>query len=117
MLVDLRRLKKRLDFETELERSAPPESNTGAMAAISSAPHEAATATGASSEASAPTVTVAPARSTSSAEYLVTEIKRHKQGVVVAVALLLLTIGGISFALYKFRGKSDKPQSLSRSPD
>ena len=43
---------------------------------------------------------------TSSAEYVVGEIKRHKRG--VAVIALLLAIGGITFALYKF-GWQDKP--------
>ena len=107
LLVDLRRLKKRLDFETEMERSAPPQSNTGAMAATGSAPHEAAA--GSSSKASSSTVIVEPARATSSAEYFVSEIKRHKQAVVTAVVLLLLTISVIGFALYKLRGTSDKP--------
>ncbi|MEK6325269.1 MAG: protein kinase [Acidobacteriota bacterium] len=49
------------------------------------------------------------ARSTSSAEYLVSGIKSHKKSVGVAAVALLLVTGGIGFALYKFWGKADKP--------
>src|SRR5437867_164306 len=63
LLIDLRNLRKELELSAEMERSAPP---TGR--AMSSGQPAAATAT-----------------STSSAEYIVTEIKQHKR----AVALIL----------------------------
>src|SRR5207247_864534 len=47
-------------------------------------------------------------RSASSAEYLVSRIKSHKKSVGAGALVLLLAIGGIGFALYKFWGKSDK---------
>ena len=41
---------------------------------------------------------------TSSAEYLVTEIKRHRRGVALALAALVFALAGVAFGLYKFFG-------------
>jgi eukaryotic-like serine/threonine-protein kinase len=77
LLIDLRSLRKELELEAEMERSAPPTSR--AMSGQSAA---------------------ATARSTSSAEYIVTGIKQHKRSaaligvtivVVSAVVLYVLT--------------------------
>jgi eukaryotic-like serine/threonine-protein kinase len=38
---------------------------------------------------------------TSSAEYIVTEIKRHKTGAALAAALLIIAVGGVGIGLYK----------------
>ncbi|HSB26456.1 MAG TPA: protein kinase [Pyrinomonadaceae bacterium] len=91
LLVDLRRLKKRLDFETETERSLTPES-----VEISARP---STITGTGSQ----TASLDSIRPTSSAEYLVSEIKRHKTGVLLAVigipaVLILLFLAWTMFA-------------------
>ncbi|HEV3471223.1 MAG TPA: protein kinase [Pyrinomonadaceae bacterium] len=42
---------------------------------------------------------------TSSAEYLVTEIKRHKRGAAVALALVVLTLAGAAFGVYRLLGR------------
>ncbi|MFN2453130.1 MAG: protein kinase [Pyrinomonadaceae bacterium] len=52
------------------------------------------------------------ARSTSSAEYVVGKIKRHQRTIGVVALALLLAIGGIVFALYKF-GRQDKQGAAS----
>jgi len=42
----------------------------------------------------------------SSAEYVVTEVKNHKRGVLVALAILVLAVGGFSYWYFKMRGAS-----------
>jgi hypothetical protein len=68
LLVDLRRLKKKLDFETEVERSVTPDS--------SQAIHQSTAAT--VTQTGSHTSTLDSVRPTSSAEYLVSELKQHK---------------------------------------
>ena len=43
---------------------------------------------------------------TSSAEYLVSEIKRHKTGALVALAALIIAVALTAFGLYKFIGQT-----------
>ena len=91
LLADLRRLKKRFDFEHEMERSVSPDS--GGFAAVRS---DAATVTQTGSR----TLSVDSARPTSSAEYLVSEIKRHKTGLLlisIAVIALVATSGVLAW--------------------
>ncbi len=88
LLVDLRRLRKRLDIESGLERSVPP----GPRAPLTS-------------QITSQTLSE-PARPTSSAEYLVTEIKRHQTGALLGLAGFVLLIGGIAFAFYRFGGQT-----------
>jgi eukaryotic-like serine/threonine-protein kinase len=94
LITDLRRLKQRLEFETELERSAGPDSVT-------------------KSTISAPTLPTTPERAVrtevktvshvSSAEYIANGIKRHK---IAAVAALLLVVASAS-AFYFYRRHSE----------
>ncbi|HKY43214.1 MAG TPA: protein kinase [Pyrinomonadaceae bacterium] len=86
LLVDLRRLKKRLDFESESERSTAPDQTQS----IHSTP-----------TAGQPS-TLDSVRPTSSAEYIVSEIKRHKTGVILAVIAIPLLIGAAFFMWSKF---------------
>jgi len=44
-------------------------------------------------------------RSTSSAEYLVNEIKAHKRWALLALAVFIALVGGASFGLFKFFGR------------
>jgi eukaryotic-like serine/threonine-protein kinase len=92
LLTDLRRLKQRLEFEAELERSVAPESFTrSAISSVVSPPTL--------QEKAQPTVekTVSHA---SSAEYIVTGIQRHK---VAAIIIALLLIAGISVGAYFYK--------------
>jgi serine/threonine protein kinase/Tfp pilus assembly protein PilF len=92
LLLDLKALKQELEFAAKLERSAPPDARVSAATA----------STGQSSatikQSVASTVEVSQARPTSSAEYLVTGIKRHK--LAVAIALLVLVIGAVGLSAY-----------------
>ena len=93
LLGALRRLKQRLDASAEIERSLAPQ--TGSTTASGSGEAEASQA-GESISSTKPIV-----HSTSSAEYIVSEIKRHKTGVIVALALLTIAVCGVAFALYR----------------
>ena len=96
LLTDLRRLKQRLEFESELERSAAPGSFTGSR--ISAPP-------------TTPERVVPTAEKTithvSSAEYITTGIKRHKLAAAI-IALLVIVGTGSAFYLYT---RNSKPLS------
>jgi serine/threonine protein kinase/tetratricopeptide (TPR) repeat protein len=110
LVADLKKLKQRLDFKTELERSMGPESLTGSLSFLKSgltdtqipaAPTlDTSTSRDAKPSDSAPSATSTRA---SSAEYIVGEIKRHK--IVVSVIALVLLIG-VAIAIVSFSRKS-----------
>jgi serine/threonine protein kinase/tetratricopeptide (TPR) repeat protein len=95
LLTDLRRLKQRLEFEAELERSAAPGSFSGSRTAVPAA-------------LTTPEHAVPTAEKTithvSSAEYIALGIKRHKIAVAV-VALLLLAATASAVYLYRRNSK------------
>src|SRR5207248_7583423 len=75
LLIDLRNLKRKIEVDAEIERSMAPELQTSDARATTN------------EQASHPT---------SSAEYLISEIKRHKRSAFVAVAaIILLSVAGI----------------------
>ncbi|HLE63975.1 MAG TPA: serine/threonine-protein kinase [Pyrinomonadaceae bacterium] len=86
LMLDLQSLKQQLEFEAKLERSVPPEQRSS-RAGTASAVNE--------SEPSAATVSVAGA--TSSDEYIVSEIKRHKTGAAIAVAALVIALAAAAY--------------------
>jgi serine/threonine protein kinase/Tol biopolymer transport system component len=87
LLVDLRRLKRKLDFEVEKKRSGSSEYITGEAKKTQIIPAKISTADG-------------RAQTVSSAEYLVRGISRHK--FVVLGILAFLALGAAGFALYKY---------------
>jgi len=97
VLIDLRRLRQQLEVKAEVERLATPAS--GSEVAATTDGTQAAVAT--TGEASARTQAEI-GRRTSSAEYLLSGIKRHKQGAVVTLAISLIVLGGIGLVLYRF---------------
>ena len=88
MIAALRRLKQRLDATAELERSMPPHGSslTGAMTSTNSL---------------ASTAQAGLPHAASSAEYIVSEIKRHQWSAAIIVSLLILVVAGLAFGLYK----------------
>ncbi len=97
--VDLKRLKRQLDLESEIERTVPPEFRTSGSRGAHTGAHapaisEQVTTIGTPSSQVTHQVT--------SAEYIVTEIKKHKRGFVltgaVVFALVLATVGYFLFA-------------------
>ena len=114
MLLDLRRLKLKLGVDAEIERTLPPELRR-ARGESTTVTAEEALSTAQSSATRA--VTVKGARTVSSAKYLITEMKRHRRGVVIAlVAIILLSIGGIAYYSYVARGDKTPIDSIAVLP-
>ena len=87
LLIDLRNLKRKLDVDAEIERTIAPElrGTSGAPGVVSGAqPTPIQTATG------------TPAQPTSSAEYIVRGVRKHKVAFTAALLVLLLAVGGLS---------------------
>ena len=97
LLTDLRRLKQRLEFESELERSAAPvsfsRSKISGIEAQTTAP-----------ERAAPTIEKTITH-VSSAEYVATGIKRHK----IAAALIALVVVAASVSAFYLYERNSKP--------
>ena len=86
LLTDLRRLKQKIEFEAELERSVSPDS-------ISRSTITPAAGIPTASGATATTAETSATHTPSSAEYIVSEIKRHKTGAGIVAALFVLLVG------------------------
>ena len=97
LLSDLRKVKRREEFDAEVERSTPPELESSPLVATKGGPSPLASQTAKSEVVTAGVV--APALS--SPEYTVRAVKRYKKTAAVAVAFVVLGLGGISFALYE----------------
>lgn len=95
MLTDLKRLKQQQDLQEELSESDPLQWNnivsTGDSGgrAVSAAPAPARQSGSRTEE-----ITTA-IRTASSAEYIITEIKRHKRGFIFAIGALVLVAAGL----------------------
>jgi serine/threonine protein kinase/tetratricopeptide (TPR) repeat protein len=96
MLIDLRHLKRKLEVDAEIDRTVPPE----LRAAVLTGGHGTATASG----AVAATAVASTSHGASSAEYIVSEIRRHKTGAVLIAALLIVGVAVAAF-LYFSRKK------------
>ena len=99
LLVDLRRLRQQLEVRAEVERLATP--GAGSKVAVPGDGTEPAATTDEETAATQAEIL----RRTSSAEYLVSEIKRHKTGALVALAALIIAGAVAAFGLYKFIGQ------------
>jgi Tol biopolymer transport system component len=84
----------------ELEYSVPP-----AAAAIARSAGSTQSGIEGTQQLSDGAATIGAVRSTSSAEYVINEIKRHKRGALVALTSLIVLAVGVSFVLYKFLGR------------
>jgi eukaryotic-like serine/threonine-protein kinase len=105
LLTDLRRLKQRLEFEAELERSASPDTISRSFTAAPALPTK--------SDHIRPTAEDTARPALSSAEYIVSEIKRHKTGASLLAAILVLAIGaGVFFYFNRAQALTDKDTVL-----
>ena len=98
LMIDLKNLRRELDLQSDLERSAAPH-RTDAPTTQTGRDEPTQTLGRASS---APT-NEAVARQTSSAEYIATEIRRHKTGAILIAAFTAVAIAGLILFLV-FRG-------------
>jgi eukaryotic-like serine/threonine-protein kinase len=104
--MDLKSLKQRMEFEAELERSGKTEKNRDSGRGAT--PPE-GTATETTQDAAMPTNSAAShVRTTSSAEYVLSEIKRHKRGVLVLVMFVVMTVALAYFAYTRYASGSDR---------
>ncbi|MFY9608158.1 MAG: protein kinase [Blastocatellia bacterium] len=94
LLIDLRRLKQRLEVEAEIEHSSPPEWARDAVMRGRSASGAAGSGSGDTIALGASSQSV---RTTSSAEYLVSEIKRHKKATIFVLAAAVIAALAITF--------------------
>jgi len=99
-LADLRRFKRRYEHEADIERSMPPGDSAKISAQVSTGGQQ-ASSTGTEETA---TATAVAGPTTSSAEYVVTEIKRHKRAVLIALVALVV-LGGAFVAYRYFAGR------------
>ncbi|HKP85319.1 MAG TPA: protein kinase [Blastocatellia bacterium] len=117
LLIDLKKLKQRLEVEAEMERSIAPDSISRSAYSNSSAPLSVPIPARPTEQ-----VSQLPVRTSSSAEYIVSEIKQHKKGfvflvaalVVAAAAALYFTGGGKaidSMAVVPFLNTADDPNT------
>lgn len=97
MAIDLKRLKQRLEIEAEIKRSGQPTSGGDAASDMGRGGQKAAAET---DTRAARVSAVEEARTTSSVEYVVGEIKRHKQWAALVGAGLILLLGSIGYGLY-----------------
>ena len=110
--IELEELQLELKSASELKYSAQPASS-GAAASTG-------TAQAASGHSSASgTLSIGTAHPTSSAEYLFSEIKRHKGGVFLVLAGIAVLVAGAAFGLYTWtgqrqRGGASQPLKITR---
>ena len=97
LLVDLRSLKKKLEFQTEFDSLGPSRSGGRAALSYSSEVNSTTRAGGASKR----TTAVQAAQSTSSAEYIVSNIKRNKSYVLLGLALFAVAAMAAGYGLYR----------------
>jgi Tol biopolymer transport system component/serine/threonine protein kinase len=90
MALDLRRFRRRLEVEGEIERSGTDDQATSSTR----------------EQDVSRTDQVRAAVSTSRLEFAVTEIKQHKSSVALVTALFIAALAGLSFGLYKFFGRA-----------
>src|SRR2546430_925679 len=105
MLVDLQDLERELEFANRMEHSVAPSISESTPPANSEQATEILTSGQPSLITSQTQITPTHV---SSAEYLTQEIKRHKWGVAIVLAVVLISAIGIAFGLYKLRAY--KPQ-------
>ncbi len=105
MVVDLRRLKKQLDFETELESLNSSRASGITRASNSSAAYVARSGSGRLHRTTAPQ----PEHPTSSAEYIVSNIKKHKRSAAIALSLFVVSLMAGGYGVYRFETRSKSP--------
>jgi eukaryotic-like serine/threonine-protein kinase len=106
-VVDLRRLKDELGLESKLEDSVQP-ARSGQASTVSSAQAAVPTA----DELTVLTRAAGVIHRASSAEYIVSEIRRHKIGTALTLAILFISTAGVGYLINKF---VTQPESTASS--
>lgn len=114
--LDLKSLKQRLEFEAERDRTGTPEQSSQTRGAATTRAGGAGAA-GTSEVAAQPTARAAgdDVHATSSAEYVVKGIRRHKLGAALVLAALVAAIAGLAY-FYSVRGGGASINSVAVMP-
>jgi serine/threonine protein kinase/Tol biopolymer transport system component len=106
--IELDELSQELKGQFELEHSVQP-----TLSSKVSGNGDAQTVTETAVQSTIVTPGLRESPSTSSAEYIVSSVKRHKTGAITALTLFLITLAGISYGIYKLTAKENKPAFIS----
>jgi serine/threonine protein kinase/Tfp pilus assembly protein PilF len=107
LLVDLRRLRQRLEVEAEIERTAEPQEKSSEVKAVATSSEQKAAVT--TRATALETRDASVAHSTSSAAYLAKEIKLHKRGsLLVLTALVAVTAVAAYFTYSRYWAESNR---------
>ncbi len=101
MLIDLKRLKQRLDVEAEFDHSVPPDWARDAVMGRASGEDRLGSRDTVVLDSTPP-----PIRSTSSAEYLITGIKRHRKATVFVFSAIVIAVVAMALIGAKSRVNS-----------
>jgi serine/threonine protein kinase/tetratricopeptide (TPR) repeat protein len=104
MLIDLKRLNRGRQVDAEIERSISPDDSRETAGSAVTDPGKTA--------ASGDELSV---RTTSSAEYILSEIRRHKRGAAAVLAAVLVGLAGLTYFLY-FAGSNRAIDSIAVLP-
>ena len=106
LALDLKKLKRHMEFELDLERTVPPEEASHAISTISGSTQ---TTKASTAQTDAPAVV----HTTSSAEYIVSQIKTHKKAsALIAAAVVLAVTAAILFYFKPASALTDKDTIL-----
>ncbi|HEY8227709.1 MAG TPA: serine/threonine-protein kinase, partial [Pyrinomonadaceae bacterium] len=109
LALDLKKLKRHMEFELDLERTIAPEEQSGRTQGFSTGERLTETAKASSTQTDSPTI----AHTASSAEYIVSQIKTHKKvSVLVAAAFGIAVATGLFFYLKPVSALTDKDTIL-----
>ena len=96
LVIDLKHLKRKIEINAEIDRTVPPEIRTAA----STHSHPGASTV---SGTNVTQVSTSGERRASSAEYVVSEIKRHRTGAFVAAAAAVFAVAALAFFYFPSR--------------
>jgi serine/threonine protein kinase/Tol biopolymer transport system component len=113
LLKKLQRLKQRVDADAELERSVAPEllRSTGSTTGPAFSQSVQPTMTAAERTTARSGEISTKATQVSSAEYVVNQVKSHKKGIALVLAVLVLA--GLAYGIYRFTSR-DEPAASAK---
>jgi serine/threonine protein kinase/tetratricopeptide (TPR) repeat protein len=97
LALDLKKLKRHMEFELDLERTIPPEERSGPSPVFSTSDSSSETAKAGTAQTDSPPVI----HTTSSAEYIVSQIKTHKKVSALIAAALVIAVAAVIFFYFK----------------
>jgi serine/threonine-protein kinase len=101
LLADLKELRDELALEAKLERSIRPASIVESQVTLIADGEK-------TKDQSVQPTDAATVQTTSSAEYLVSQLQRHKRGIALVLLVLLITAGGLGYWLFGIRAAGNK---------